>query len=107
MNEQIAQVVEDITPEHVEAVLLEIERGGGHRGKQHPHLVTVEVNGEAKQVRPGRYLVSVFKRAVGVDPSYELEQILNGKLVPLADTAHIQIHGGESFVSHVRSGASS
>ncbi len=107
MSEEIIEIIEEITPDHVELVLIEIERHGGHRGHHHQHLVFVTVDGEPKQVRPGRYLVSVFKKAVGVDPAYELEKIEDGNLIPLADDAHIRIRGCESFVSHVRSGASS
>jgi hypothetical protein len=107
MSEQIIEIIEEITQEHVTLVLIEIEKRGGHHGHRHPHLVTVTVDGEAKQVHPGRYIVSVFKKAAGVDPSYELEEMQGGKLVPLADDAHLQIRGCESFISHVRGGASS
>jgi hypothetical protein len=107
MTEQIIEVIEEITPDRVELVLIEIEKHGGHRGHHHPHLVSVTVDGEPKQVHPGRYRVSVFKKAVGVDPTYELEEMEGGKLVPLADDAHIRIRGCESFISHVRGGASS
>jgi len=107
MNEHNVEVVDDITMDQVERVLTEINEHGAHGKHHHPHLVTVTVNSVAKQVRPGRYVVSVFKKAVGVDPSYELEELVNGKLVPLADNAKIRIKGGESFISHVRGGASS
>jgi len=60
MSEQIIEIIEEITPEHVTLVLIEIEKRGGHHGHRHPHLVTVTVDGEAKQVHPGRYIVSVF-----------------------------------------------
>lgn len=105
--EEILEVIEEISLGDVEVILIEIEKHGGHRGRRHPHLVCVTVDGEEKQVRAGRYRVIVFKRAVGVDPTYELEELLGGKLVPLADDAHIRIRGGESFISHVRGGASS
>jgi hypothetical protein len=36
-----------------------------------------------------------------------LEEMQGGKLVPLADDAQLQIRGCESFISHVRGGASS
>ena len=107
MEELIIELIEEITPDHVEVILLEIDRHGGHQGKRHAHLVFVTIDTHAKQVRPGRYRVSVLKRALGVDPSYELEQLQGGKLVPLSDDSHIHIKGGESFVSHVRGGASS
>jgi len=105
--EEVVIEVEEITPERVEIVLLEIERHGGHRGKHHPHLVTVTVDNEQRQIHPGRYRVAVFKRAVGVDPTYELEEVRDGQLVPLSDEGHIRIRGGECFVSHVRGGSSS
>jgi hypothetical protein len=43
----------------------------------------------------------------GISPSYELEEIIDGKLVPLRDDQHVVIKGGERFVSHPRAGASS
>jgi hypothetical protein len=107
MEEQVIETVEEISLGDVELVLIEIEKHGGHRGRRHSHLVEVTVDGEPKQVRAGRYRVSVFKKAVGVDPTYELEEVRDGVLVPLADDEHIRIHGCESFVSHVRGGASS
>jgi len=107
MEELIVEVIEEITPDAVDLIVIEIERHGGHQGKRHAHLVIVTIDTHPKQLRPGRYLISVLKRALGVDPSYELEQLQAGKLVPLSDDAHIHIKGGESFVSHVRSGASS
>ena len=107
MEDRIIEVIEEISGEKVDLILIEIDRSGGHGKKHHPHLVTVTVDTHPKQVHPGRYIVSIFKRAVGVDPNYELEEIVNGKLVPLADNAHIHIKGGESFISHVRGGASS
>ena len=107
MMQETIEVVEEISLGDVELILIEIEKHGGHRGRRHPHLVCVTVDGDQKQVRAGRYRVAVFKKAVGVDPTYELEELEDGKLVPLADDAHIRIRGGESFISHVRGGASS
>jgi hypothetical protein len=107
MENNITEVIEQVTQEQVDLVLVEVERSGGHGKRHHPHLVTVTVDTHPKQVRPGRYVVSVFKKAVGVDPTYELEELIDRKLLPLADDAHIRIKGGESFVSHVRGGASS
>ena len=47
MSEQIIEIIEEITPEHVTLVLIEIEKHGGHHGHRH-HLVSVTVDGEAK-----------------------------------------------------------
>lgn len=73
----------------------------------HPRLVTITVDNVAKEIAPGEYVVSVLKEKVGVPPNYELEQVKNGRMVPLDDNAKIHIHGGEVFISHVRRGGSS
>ena len=72
--QETVEVVEEISLGAVEVILIEIEKHGGHRGRRHPHLVCVTVDGDEKQVRAGRYRVHVFKRAVGVDATYELEE---------------------------------
>lgn len=69
--------------------------------------VRVTVDSKPKEVEAGIYLVAEFKRLVGVDPSKELEEVIEGLLVPLADDAKITIKGGEVFVSHVRHGGAS
>lgn len=73
----------------------------------HPKQVEVTVDRKKHMVAPGTRTVSVFKTEVRVDPAKELEEIVDGKLVPLADDAEITIKGGEVFVSHVRRGGSS
>jgi hypothetical protein len=105
----VKEEIGTLQSENHEITFAEVEqdlRQAGGQDVKH-HLVTVTVDSLPKQVRPGRYLVSLFKKAVGVDPTYELEELVNGKLVALADDAHVRIRGGESFVSHVRGGASS
>jgi hypothetical protein len=72
-----------------------------------PKKVTVTVDRKEHQVRPGDYVVSAFKQEVHVDPAKELDQIINGAITPLDDTATITIHGGEVFISHVRTGGAS
>lgn len=76
--------------------------------KRHgPHFVVVKVDGVDHNVRRGRYIVSDFKRLVGVDPTYQLDEVVNGQFVELKDTEKISIKGKEVFVSHVRGGAAS
>ena len=77
------------------------EEGHGH------HLVTVTVDGKTHEVRAGEYVVSAFKKLVGVDAARELDEVVHGELKPLDDDAHIEIKGKEVFVSHVRTGGSS
>lgn len=72
-----------------------------------PELITVTVDGLEKRVPRGTYIVSEFKRLVGVDASRELDEVVHGEFVPLNDNASIAIEHHEKFVSHVRTGSSS
>jgi hypothetical protein len=83
-----------------------LERTSPERHLDHG-LATVTVDGQPKQVPKGEYVVSRFKQLVGVDSNRALDEVVNGEFKPLDDSAHIKIHGGELFVSHVRTGSSS
>ncbi len=76
-------------------------------GATSTNLVTVTVDAKPHTVRKGRYIVGDFKRLVGVDPSYQLDEVVNGQFVELKDTDKVSIKGKEVFVSHVRGGAAS
>jgi len=77
-------------------------------GKEgHGHDVPVTIDNRKVEIQAREYSVAQLKTALGVDPSRELEQVVDGKLVPLDDNAKIHVRGGESFVSHVRGGGSS
>jgi len=73
----------------------------------HGHLVTLTIDNVEKEVQSREWVVSQLKAALGVDASRDLEQVVNGQLVPLDDNAKIHIRGGEVFVSHVHGGGSS
>lgn len=92
--------VEDIATGQVDE---DIKNGDQKKGK----LVTVTVDTKPHTVRKGRYNVTDFKRLVGVDPSYQLDEVVNGQFVELKDTEKVSIKGKEVFVSHVRGGAAS
>jgi hypothetical protein len=77
----------------------------GERG--HKKEVTVTVDGKHHKVPEGAYLVSELKTRVGVDPNRELDEVVHGEFKPLDDNKHIDIKGGEIFVSHARQGGSS
>ncbi len=91
----------------------EADRGGHHghgrgdHGRGHDHDVVVKVDGDPHHVRAGTYKVSAFKTLVGVAADRELDILSGGTFQPLDDNADITIHGHETFVSHVRTGASS
>jgi hypothetical protein len=72
-----------------------------------PNQVSVSVDGVEQHVPAGTYLVSDFKRLIGVDPNKELDEIIHGEFKPLDDNAKITIEQHEKFVSHVRTGRSS
>ncbi len=72
-----------------------------------PRKVAVTVDNERKKVWPGTYIVSQFKKKVGVPAEKELDQVINGVLTLLDDKQKITIAGGEVFVSHPRTGQAS
>ena len=78
-----------------------------HSHPDHPGEVQVTVDGVAKLIKKGKYVVSEFKLEVGVAPDLELDQVVDGVFQPLDDNAEIHIKGEEVFVSHVRQGGSS
>ncbi|MDQ0080984.1 hypothetical protein J2W35_001321 [Variovorax boronicumulans] len=79
----------------------------GASEKGHPHVITIEVDGNLQKIEQGKYLVSALKAVFGIPPDYELDQVVGGKFIPLADGETIQVHPHEKFVSHVRHGGSS
>jgi len=84
----------------------ELEVGPEH-GHHHKGEVAVTVDGKTYQVPEATYVVSEFKKLVGVDPSKELDEVVHGELKPLDDNQTIHIKGGEVFISHARQGGSS
>jgi hypothetical protein len=81
------------------------EVGAEHR--HHHKEVEVTVDGKRHHVHEGTYVVSEFKKLVGVDPSKELDEVVHGELKPLDDNQEIHIKCGEVFISHARQGGSS
>jgi len=80
------------------------------RPKPHPQPgpeVQITINGIAKTIHRGRRTVVEIKQRGGVPLADELEQLIAGKLQPLADDGAVTIKGGDVFMSHARSGGSS
>jgi hypothetical protein len=69
--------------------------------------VSITIDNKIYKVDRGRISVAELKQLGGIPAAYELEEIIDGKLVPLKDDQHVEIKGGEHFVSHPRAGASS
>ncbi len=73
----------------------------------HRHTVTILVDGVKHEVRPGSWIVSELKEIVNVPAAKVLAKVTPQGLDDLDDAAKIEVHEGERFVSHVRSGGSS
>ena len=81
-----------------------------HSAPQKPHdepLVTILVDNLPKSVRPGVWMVSDLKQAVGVDAALVLAEITPHGLNDLGDSDKTAVHEHQRFVSHVRTGGSS
>lgn len=68
--------------------------------------VIIGIDGKEYPVKAGTYSVSKIKEIGKINPAYEVEQLIDGKLTPLDDNAMVQIQGGEQFFSHARDGSS-
>ena len=76
----------------------------------HPAMgpdVIITIDNKNYTVHRGNTTVGELKRLAGIPAAYELEEIVDGKLVPLNDDQHVVIKGGERFVSHPRAGSAS
>lgn len=69
--------------------------------------VTIVIDNKTYSTHRGNRTVPDLKALGGISPAYELEQIIDGQLVPLPDDGHVVLKGGERFVGHPRAGASS
>jgi hypothetical protein len=105
MSEKLLRIRNTITI--MEDTMAEVQQVQSSGKEGHGHLVPVTIDNRTVEIQSREYSVGQLKTALGVDPSRELEQVVNGKLVPLDDNAKVHIRGGESFVSHVRGGGSS
>ena len=73
----------------------------------HENQVAIHINGKVIKITKGNHSVSEIKTIGEVPVLHELEEVIQGKLSPLADDAIVLIKGGEKFFSHVRDGSSS
>jgi hypothetical protein len=85
----------------------EVVSGGDDAKMPQEHTVTIVVDDHKHKVRPGKWVVHDLKTAVGVDAAKVLAEITPHGLKDLEDNATIEVHEGQRFMSHVRSGGSS
>lgn len=82
---------------------LEEQRGNEH-GRD---VVTISVDSRTVKIHRGRRMVTEIKALAAVEPAYDLDQLIDGKLTPLPDDGHVVIKGEEAFFSHPKGGQSS
>jgi hypothetical protein len=76
-------------------------------GHEEGPLVTITVDTKPYRIHRGHQTVADIKKVAGVPLAFELEQLINGKLTPLADNGAVTIKGGEVFLSHPKDGGAS
>lgn len=69
--------------------------------------VTIVVDDQKFEVRPGQWIVRDLKAATGVDPAKVLAEITPHGLEDLEDDAKMGVHEKQRFMSHARTGGSS
>lgn len=74
---------------------------------EHGPEVAISVNGQTREIHRGHRSVAEIKTIGGVPLADDLEQVVNGKLVPLPDDGHVTLKGGEEFISHPKDSSSS
>ena len=70
-------------------------------------LVRITINTKPFDIKPGKYTVVEIKSIGKVNPAHDLDQLINGELIPLKDDAVVIIKGCEEFKSHPKDGSSS
>lgn len=83
-----------------------IEEFYSHKHEE-PRQVEISVNDKEYKISRGKHSVAEIKKIGGVPTAHELEELINGKLKPLADEAFVLIKGCEKFFGHPRDGFSS
>ncbi len=79
----------------------------GNNDPQHGPEVTIKIDNTSYQIHRGHQTVAYLKEIAGVSQSFELDEVEDGRLVPLADDGSLTIKGGEEFKSNLKVGHSS
>ena len=68
--------------------------------------VTITINDTPYEVHRGRQTVAYLKELGGVPQNYELDEVKDGRLIPLDDDGSVTIKGNEVFKSNLKVGHS-
>lgn len=79
----------------------------GHEEPQRGPDVAITIDNNPYSIHRGRQTVAALKALAGVSQSYDLAELEDGRLVPLADDGAVTIKGGEVFKSNLKVGHSS
>lgn len=83
---------------------VEEDKGSKGHGKD---LVKIKVDRKVYEIHRGLTTVVAIKTVAGVPLAYDLDQVIHGDLILLADNASVEIRGSEEFLSHQKTGSSS
>lgn len=86
---------------------LELDEKAANQSDDHGPTVTITVDTKPYRIHRGRQTVAAIKQVAGVPLAFELERLVDGRLMPLADDASVTIKGGEVFLSHPKDGGAS
>ena len=88
-------------------MLMSQSDNAGDKGDEKGPLVTITVDTKPYKIHRGHQTVVAIKAVAGVPLAFELEQLIDGRLVPLPDSGAVTIKGGEVFLSHPKDGGAS
>jgi len=78
----------------------------GHGNGPEQSFVSITINDTETSIHRGRQTVVEIKKAGKVPLNHALEQVIDGKIIPLDDDDSVVIKGGEVFISHIKDGGS-
>jgi hypothetical protein len=79
----------------------------GAQEAQKDHDVTIIVDGKEHRLERRHWIVRDLKVRLRIDPAKVLAKITPHGLKDLGDNEEIELHDGERFMTHARSGGSS
>jgi len=74
---------------------------------QDSSIVTITVDNKQREIHRGYQSVAEIKQVGEVPAAFDLDEVVDSKLIPLPDDGFVTIKGGEVFLSHPKSGRSS
>ena len=70
-------------------------------------LVEITVDSKKITIHRGHHSIAEIKQISSVPLAFDIEEVINGKLQPLADDGSLTIKGNEVFISHPKDSSSS